>query len=643
MQFKHPEFLYFLSLLIIPILVHLFQLRKFKKVPFTNVAFLQKLVIKNRKSSQLKKWLILSTRLLLFAAIIFAFAQPYFSNTTTQEKQHTFLYLDNSLSTNTKGNSGNLLKTAAQELIENSTDGTYSLLTNNNFYSNITVNELKTALKKVKNTSKNIAPNEVFLKIANLKNTTENVIISDFQNLDSKDFASKKIPLSLVQLTPEKKNNLSVDSVFVNQNATNALMINVVVKNQGTAKENVPIAIYNGDKLISKQTISIDENSTKNNTFTIEKTNPFLGRIQITYNDTYSFDNTFYFSLNSDEKINVLAIGANNDFLSRIYTENEFNFTSSELQKTNYNIIDQQQLIILNELERIPQSLITSLVSFTKNGGHLIIIPNKESDIPSYNTFLTNLSAGKIEAQKKDSLKITSINFNHPLLKDVFDKKVRNFQYPYVNTSFTSNFSNASKIIGFENNQRFITQVQLPNSKLYWFASPLNKTAGNFTNSPLIVPVFYNIGQQSLQLSQLYYFIDQSNTIEVNTQLDKDDILTITGNNSSFIPLQQTFQNKVSLHTKELPDNAGFYTVKKEETPLVTIAFNFPKNESLLEFMSAQELSKSNENIKASNSVRETVKKINDKTKVHWLWKWFLALAIVSLLLEILILKYFKV
>ena len=54
MQFKHPEVLYFLALLIIPILVHLFQLQKFVKVPFTNVAFLQKLALQTRKSSKLK-------------------------------------------------------------------------------------------------------------------------------------------------------------------------------------------------------------------------------------------------------------------------------------------------------------------------------------------------------------------------------------------------------------------------------------------------------------------------------------------------------------------------------------------------------------------------------------------------------------
>ena len=98
MQFKHPEYLYFLGLLIIPILVHLFQLQRFTKTPFTNVALLQKLVLETRKSSQVKKWLILATRLLLFTTLILAFCQPYFSNHKKELTPHHFIYLDNSLS-----------------------------------------------------------------------------------------------------------------------------------------------------------------------------------------------------------------------------------------------------------------------------------------------------------------------------------------------------------------------------------------------------------------------------------------------------------------------------------------------------------------------------------------------------------------
>jgi hypothetical protein len=53
MQFKHPEILYFLFLLIVPLLVHLFQFRRFKEY-FTNVRFLAALSVQTRKSSKIK-------------------------------------------------------------------------------------------------------------------------------------------------------------------------------------------------------------------------------------------------------------------------------------------------------------------------------------------------------------------------------------------------------------------------------------------------------------------------------------------------------------------------------------------------------------------------------------------------------------
>ncbi|WP_309597403.1 BatA domain-containing protein [Flavobacterium davisii] len=92
MQFKHPEILYFLFLLIIPVIVHLFQLRKFKKEYFTNVRFLKELIIQTRKSSKIKKYLLLATRLLLLATLILAFAQPFLKQQTKQVKTMNLLY-----------------------------------------------------------------------------------------------------------------------------------------------------------------------------------------------------------------------------------------------------------------------------------------------------------------------------------------------------------------------------------------------------------------------------------------------------------------------------------------------------------------------------------------------------------------------
>ena len=648
MQFKNPEVLYFLALLIIPILVHLFQLQKFVKVPFTNVAFLQKLVQENRKSSRIKKWLILCTRMLLFSAILFAFSQPYFSNKNTTKNQHTFIYLDNSLSTNTEGEKGNLLQIAAQEIIKNaSKKDVYSLQTNTDFYKDISYSELKYELLKVKNTSKKLKFNSIFLKINNLiENKTnglsENILISDYQTNYSNEFTNVTPTFSAIKLMASTKTNISIDSVFISNRNTNNFTINVVVKNQGEAKKNIPVAILNDTKLISKQSYSIKKDTLATVPFIIQNQANFLGKIQITYSDTFSFDNTFYFSLNSSKKVNVLSIGNEANFLSKIYTEDEFNFTQSSLQNVNYNSIQKQQLIILNELEQIPETLSKSILDFSNKGGSVVIIPNENSEIISYNSFLKNFADSKIESKILDTLKITTINYEHPLFKNVFQNKVSNFQYPSTQSHYSISSKNSSKIVSFENNLPFISQIKASKNAIYLFSSAINKNNSNFLNSPLIVPIFYNFGKMSFQHSKLYYYLDAENKIDVETNLEKDEILNFSNSESSFIPNQQTFQNKVTISTKEQPNNAGFYYILRKKDTIQTLAFNTPKEESLLNFIDLNSLTETNDNISIFTSISDVFENLNENNEVHWLWKWFLSLAIVSLLLEILILKFYK-
>lgn len=646
MQFKNPEILYFLAALIIPILVHLFQLQKFVKVPFTNVAFLQKLVQQTRKSSRIKKWLILSLRMVFFSAIVFAFSQPYFSNKELDKNQHISIYLDNSLSTNTKGEKGNLLKVAAKEIIENATkENIYSLHTNTQSYKNISTETLKKTLLNVTETSKNQNISTVLLKFnqyqKNKTNTlNKNILISDLQNTYKNEFTNVTPNLSAIQLQSSLKENVSIDSVFISNTNTDNLTIHVAIKNQGALKKNVPVAIYNNTTLVSKQTATLKKDSLQTITFNIKKQDEFNGKITITSNDTFNFDNTFYFTLKTNQKINVLSIGKDSNFLSRIYTKKEFNFTQSSVININYNSILKQQLIILNELENIPEIVANKIVEFSKNGGHLVIIPNQNTNINSYNNFLKKIAFTSIESKKTDSLKITNINYNHPLLKDVFSKRVRNFQYPIIQSYYPISSNKTSTILSLENNVSFISKINTKTNNVYWISSALNTQNSNFTNSPLVVPIFYNFGKQSLKFSKLFYRLASENTIDIITKTAKDEVLKIANSENSFIPLQQAYQNKIRIITKEQPLKAGFYNIVKNKDTIAKIAYNYPKSESALKFLDINQLPK--ENITIYDSVADAFKKINKKNEVHWLWKWFLALAIVSLLLEILILKFYK-
>ena len=170
MQFKHPEFLYALFALIIPILVHLFQLRRFKKVLFTNVQFLKQVEIQTRKSSQIKKWLTLLARLLAFAAIILAFAQPFFtSKNSAVQTQDTVIYLDNSFSMEAKGARGPLLQRSIQELISAiPEEEEVSLFTNDLSFKNTYIKDIQNDLLDLSYSANQLSYDAAFLKAKTL-------------------------------------------------------------------------------------------------------------------------------------------------------------------------------------------------------------------------------------------------------------------------------------------------------------------------------------------------------------------------------------------------------------------------------------------------------------------------------------------
>ena len=650
MHFKYPAIFYFLFILIVPILIHLFNLKKFKKIEFTNVQFLKKISIETRKSSQVKKLLILATRLLCFTALIFTFSQPYLGNKKIEDNRHYYIYLDNSESLNTNGNNGNLLKTATHDIIENSPENErYSLLTNDDLRINISKKELKKDLRNIQ-ISNNITSfedkiNAIERELKNKSNDLYKILlISDFQYFTKKinnEFTNVTRPFSVVKLTSNVKNNISVDSVYISTYNTYEKVVSVVIKNQGDEKNDIPIALYNSSKLINKRSFSILKNEEKILEFPIENFHQFKGKIQIDFNESFMFDNVFYFTINSSKKTSILTIGKSLPYISKIFNSDEFDYSSASLQNLNYNSISSQQLIILNQIQSITKVLESSILKFIENGGNLLVIPNKNIELNTYNSFFKKINSGEILNKYKDSLKITTINFEHPLFRDVFTKEVRNFEYPAVALNYTHNLK-GNAILMFENKTPFLYEVANSFSKIYLFSSPLDIQSSNIVNSPIIVPTLYNMAKQSLELTKPYYILQKENTIEISKKIEKNEILKISNQKKSFIPSQINFANKVVLSTINEPKTAGFFDITLNRDTLNYLAYNNSPNESLLTFYDLNTVKKENKNITIFSSIKEYFKEINEKNKVQSLWRLFLAIAIVSLLLEVLILKFFS-
>src|ERR1700744_1284379 len=104
MHFLYPAFLFALAALAIPVIIHLFNFRRYQQVYFSNVQFLKEIQEQQSSRKNLKERLILATRMLAIFFLVFAFARPYIpgQNTANAGKQQVVsIFVDNSYSMQT--------------------------------------------------------------------------------------------------------------------------------------------------------------------------------------------------------------------------------------------------------------------------------------------------------------------------------------------------------------------------------------------------------------------------------------------------------------------------------------------------------------------------------------------------------------
>jgi len=641
MQFLHPEFFYALPALLIPVLIHLFQLRRFKVQAFTNVALLEKIRLQTRKSSQLKKWLILIVRLLAIGCIILAFSQPFLSNQLAQKNSsETVIYLDNSFSMQAIGPKGPLLSRAVQEVITGFDElEKISVFTNDQSYKSIPLKDLKTELLSLDYSQNQLDLNRLILKGKTLFSEDKTrskklILVSDFQQHEDKILTNTDttIQVLLVPLKPINTANNYIDNVRLESSLNTNYTLNVSGKTTSDTNDSIPVTLYQNAKVIGKSILVKSKNF--KTSFVLPNTLEFKGKLSI--DDTQIlYDDDFYFNIPKTEKIAVLAIHENSSstFLKNLYSNDEFIFKNQNLKTLDYGQIKMQNLIILNGLKQISIALKNSLDVFMNTGGTVLLIPNKTGDLSSYNKVLSTQTTHQLKPIKTQEKRITNIAFNHPILKNVFEEKISNFQYPSVQVFYPLS-TTTNRILSFEDQQAFLAQFK----SLFVFTAPVESEASNFIHSPLIVPTLYNIGRSSLKTPPLHYWIGAENNFDLKVNLQRDRILKLSHKDSQFIPLQTNFNTKVSITTKENPLEPGHYAVLKNKDTLTTVSYNYNRDESQLRYHDLTQM----KGVSIEKSLNDTLNTIKIESNVTWLWKWFVIFALILLAFEMLILKYFK-
>ncbi|MDO9257644.1 MAG: BatA domain-containing protein [Bacteroidales bacterium] len=687
MQFVNPLYLFGLLAIAIPVIIHLFNFRRFRKVYFTNVRFLQELKQQTQKQSQLRHLLILTMRILAIVALVMAFAQPYIpfseSKSKIASRNAVSIFVDNSFSMEATGANGTLLdesKLQAREIVSayKSSD-LFQLLTcdfEGRHQRLVTRDEFLTMLEEVKVSSSVHSFSEIIRRQYDLlKNEASarrnSYIISDFQksSFNSIDFLQdSSISSFLVPLKSTLIANLYIDSCWfeqpTQQPGKTALLSARVWNKSENDLEKIPLKLLtnNQQKSVASIDIKAGMSTIVQLPFTIHQPGPQNGLLQVTdYPVTY--DDKFYFSFDVLASINVLAIngGSENRFLDALFAQDSsVRLTNMNEKSLDYSRLSHFDLIILNEVPGISTGLAEEIKRYVTNGGTILILPAANADFATYNNLLSSLKAPSYLNVDTTDTKVVRLSEDSYLFRDVFEKQQgkqivnTNTDLPKVNKHFPIVYTSTMltvPLMEMLNGRVFLTLTNSGMGQILQLTVPLDPAFSNFPQQALFVPVLYNIALISHPSHNLYNFIGDNKGIRIGTTFPVGDkiytIKSLTGD-FNMIPQINSTGNMVNIFVGNQVPMAGNFELMNDKKIITSLAFNYNRGESDLSCNSMSEmesiLDKSHLTsfsiIKTGQKpLNEVIAQMNSGTQ---LWHYFIWLTLLLLLAEILLIRFFK-
>lgn len=682
MSFVFPSFLYALFAISIPIIIHLFNFRKYKTVYFTNVKFLRELKQESQSKSRLKELLILAARILAITCLVLAFAQPVLLDKDTKVRtgdKAIGIYIDNSFSMEGLNKNGTLLSDAkkrANEIVNAFGNADRFMLLTNDFEGKhqrlLSKEEIVDAIADVK-ISAAVKPLSLvikrqndFLKSSKAKDLRQFIIgdfqksVSDFNNLS----ADTLINTTLIPLSANNNNNVYIDSCWFEtpvQQKGIIQKLNIRVWNKSNQPiENGTIKLFINKQQVALASYNADANSKAETKMTFECKTEGFNFCSLKIEDyPIVFDDELYFAFNSKPNINTLIINGINSksgthFKTLMQNDSLFSFHENNEQAIDYALFANANLIVLNEIENFSSGMIAELMKYADNGGYLAIVPSTKMNTQNYNDFFKTLSLPFITDLDTSRLKVEKTDFKTGFYEGVFDKIDERMDLPVVRKHYTFNLSsknNIKSVLKLNNSETWLGELPYKNARIYIFSSALDESFTNFCKHALFVPTIYKMAINSLKPTPLYYYTQSNSVISLNALKEKSNEplhLTEISNKFDIIPEMRVNNNRLNVYTQNQIANPGFFKLTHKGTELQALAFNYNRLESGLEFFTNEDIEKSiGENnlisfkslVASEKTLTASVAEISGNVK---LWKLFIIFALAFIAIEIALIRFLK-
>lgn len=657
--------LFGLFALAIPIIIHLFNFRRHKIVYFSNTATLKTIEQENAKTKKLKYIISLIMRMLFIAGLVFAFAYPYNPEQklkTDDADNLVAVYIDNSMSMHSQSSEISLIEDArasARKIVSNiSPSQRFVLLTNSRQPDNeypMNQDEMLMSIDAMQTEASPMSFNNLYenLQMIMKRNGFKSASLfmySDFQdNMMSVDglVADSAIQLVAMPLKSDYQQNIYIDTVWLSSPILQkglANEINVrVVNESGKDINGLPVNFEIDGKSVAFNTIDIPANGKNEVAMQFVLHDSGENNATVSINDyPITFDDTYNFVLNVRPIIKIVELSAGvGDLSIKTLFSNDSLF---DYQVMNPYRIDQQylsdcQMVVVDGDANLNETMWQTIIDFANNGGSVVVFPSEVSD-------KSNLS--------DDTLSISTISSHHDFFSDIFVNIPNNADLPRVYKHVQidkKRFSNTLTLISLQNGTSFFTLSKIGGGNVFSFASQFGKDWTNFADNALFVPIMYKVAMLGGQMGRLSYTLGVDKDILINdlTAFSDGDVRIRDAQGSfEMIPIVEMRNNRALIRLYDELPGAGFYTVNKGDEVIETTAWNDSRKESKMKFLDREEVDKllKDKGLNVLAVMKADEIHSNDMMEMmvrrSVLWKSFIILALISLLIEILVLRFWK-
>lgn len=675
MQFLYPSFLWALLAIAIPIIIHLFSFRRYRKVLFTNVRFLKEVKEETSSRRKLKNLLVLLARCLAVIAMVLAFAQPFIpqQDKVLQGERAVSVFIDNSFSMNALSQDIPLFEKAkqrAKEIVQAyAPDDRFQILTNDfeGRHQRLVSKEDALALideikpsPSSRELSKVLQRQQQALNLGKAPNKIS-YVLSDFQKniSDINNYKDSLVQVNLIPLQAVQEKNIGIDSVWFEapvQVLNQVSQLVVKVKNYANEPaENVRLSLNHNGQEKPVGTLTIPAKSIVTDTINITILQTGWHNATLTLTDyPIQFDDSYNFAFYVAEQINVLTINDNlpNKYVNAAFTGLPyFKVTNQNSKALDYSKLSQYQLIVLNEPASIPSGLATELSTYSKNGGNVLLFPNGSSNATAYKPLFNAFAANEFVGFDNTERNVAHINTDDFVFDQVFAQRNDNLKLPITKSNFKlSNLSgrNEQKLLTYRDGSTFLAKYPYEKGNFYVCAAPIDERYSNLAkNAEIFVPMLYKMAISTAKSPKIAYIIGKDETLEAESKITAgESTYKIKGKSDEFIPEQKTLGARVLLGIGEALRDAGFYKLYiNPQEVLNEYAFNFDRKESDLQYFTNDELSafaKNNIAIINASAKSNFTDLVGERSQGIALWRWFVILALIALAVEQLLIKFFK-